>query len=181
MFNQLARVSVDVMLLRRGPQDLPSSWGLMIGLAFAYCSLAFMQVSLVTEAAPAITQAVLATLILAAYVNAVLRMRQFPARFVQTLTAFFMMGCILTVLMLGPTSALAPFLNALADNPDAQNVPQPPAFALLAYMMIGLWSLVIFGHIYRHALEVSLWMGIGTALLFEFTLFMTFALLGAGG
>ena len=181
MLSQLARVSVDLLLLRRGPQDMPSNWALMAGLGLAYCSLAFMQVSLVADAGPAITQAILATVILVAYVNAVLRMRNFSARFVQTLTAFFVVGCVLTVLMLGPTSALAPFLNALAENPEAQSAPQPPAFALLAYMLIGLWSLVVFGHIYRHALEVSFWMGIGAALLFEFTLFMTFALLGAGG
>ncbi len=181
MLNQLARVSVDILLLRRGPQELPCSWGLLAGLAFAYCSLTFMQVSLVAKIAPAITQAVLATFILVAFVNAVLRMRGSPDRFVQTLTAFFLVGSILTVLMLGPTSALAPFLNALAANPDAQTAPQPPAVALLAYMVLGFWSLVVFGHIYRHALDVSLWMGIGAALLFEFTLFMTFALLGAGG
>jgi len=181
MFSQLARVSLDLLMLRRGPQDMPSSWALMAGLAFTYCSLAFIQVSLVAEVAPAITQAILATIILVAYVNAVLRIRNFPDRFVQTLTAFFVVGCVLTVLMLGPTSALAPFLHALAENPDAQTAPQPPAIALLAYMLIGFWSLIVFGHIYRHALDVSLWMGIGAALLFEFTLFMTFALLGAGG
>lgn len=181
MFSQLARVCVDMLLLRRGPQDLPSSWSLLAGLGVAYCSLAFMQVSLVTDAAPAITQAFLATMLLAAYVNAILRMKGLSSRFVQTLSALFLVGGVLTILMLGPTSALTPFLTALAENPDAQSAPQPPAFALLAYMLLGFWSLVVFGHIYRHALNVSMWMGIGTALLFEFTLFLTFALLGAGG
>lgn len=181
MFSQLARMSVEVLLLRRGPQDMPSSWGLLVGLGFAYCILAFLQVSLVAEVAPAISQAVLATAVLAAYVNAMLRMRGSPDRFVQTLTAMFLVGSILTVLMLGPTSAMAPFLQALSESADAQSAPQPPTIALLAYMLLGVWNLAVFGHIYRHALDVSLWMGIGAALLFEFTLFLTFALLGAGG
>lgn len=181
MLSQIARVSLDILLLRCGPQDLPADWRLLAGFAVVYCSLAGMQMSLVTPAGSAVFQAILATLLLAAYVNAVLRLREMPERFVQTLSALFIIGSALTLLMLGPTSALAPFLQAVADNPNAQAAPQPPAIALFSYMLVGIWNLVVFGHIYRHALSVPLWMGIGAAVLFEFVLLMSITLLSGGG
>lgn len=180
MLSQFARVSIDMLLLRRGPQDMPSDWRLLVGLGVAYCSLAFAQMSLVAPAGPAIFQAVLATTLLAAYVNAVLRLRETPDRFVQTLSALFAIGSVLTLLILGPTSALAPFLHAMAENSDAQTAPQPPAIALFAYMLVGVWNLVVFGHIYRHALEVRLWMGIGAAVTFEVVFLVCMTLLGGG-
>lgn len=51
---------------------------------------------------------------------------------------------------------------------------------LLAYIVIGIWGLVVFGHIYRHALGVNLWLGVATALGFELLLFFTLSLLGTG-
>lgn len=180
MLNQLARVSMDMLLLRRGPQDMPTDWRLLVGLGVAYCSLAFAQMSLVAPAGPAISQAVLATVLLAAYVNAILRLRERPARFIQTLSALFLIGSALTLLMLGPTSALAPFLQAMAANPSAQAMPQPPAIALFAYMLVGVWNLVVYGHIYRHALEVPLWTGIGAAVMFEVIFLVCMTVLGGG-
>ena len=172
---------MDLLVLRRGPQDMPSDWGLLAGLALVYCGLGVVQVRLVADIGPALAQAGLATLILAAYVNAVLRFRERPARCVQTLSALLATGSVLTVLMLGPTSALAPFLTAIAENPQASAAaPQPPALAMLAYMLLGLWGLVIFGHIYRHALDVGKWLGIGAAIGFEVVLLMCLALLGQG-
>lgn len=180
MLSQLSRVTVDLLLLRRGPQDLPSDWGLLGGLAFVYCSLTFVQVRVVVDAMPAFGQSALATILLAVFVHAILRWRGVPARFVQTLTALFAVGAVLTLLMLGPTSALAPFLESLAEAEDPANVPQPPAVVLLAYAAIGIWGLVVFGHIYRHALGVNLWLGVATALGFEILLFLAFSLLGTG-
>lgn len=179
MLPQLLRATLDLMLLRRGPQDMPSDWGLLGGVGFVYCSLAFTQVRLVANTAPAFAQAVLATVILALFVNVILRWRGVPERFVQTLTALFAVGSLLTVLMLGPTTALLPFLESLAkaDNPEA--VTPPPALVLFAYAVVGLWGLVVFGHIYRHALSVNLWLGVTTALGFEILLLFVFSLLGA--
>lgn len=181
MLAQLLRVTADLLLLRRGPQDMPSDWGLLGGLGFVYCSLAFTQVRMVTEAGPALAQAALATVLLVLFVHSILRVRGVPERFVQTLTGLFAAGAVLTALMLGPTTALAPFLEALgeAQNPDA--VPQPPGLVMLAYIVIGIWGLVVFGHIYRHALDVNLWLGVAAALGFELVLFFAFAAIGVGG
>jgi drug/metabolite transporter (DMT)-like permease len=180
MLPQLLRVTVDLMLLRRGPQELPSDWGLLGGLGFVYCSLAFTQVRLVADTGSAFAQALLATGMLALFAHAVLRWRGEPGRFVQTLTALFAVGVVLTLLMLGPTTALVPFLESLAQAQDPESVAQPPIPVLLAYIVIGIWGLVVFGHIYRHALGVNLWLGVATALGFELLLFFTLSLLGTG-
>lgn len=181
MLSQLFRVTVDLLLLRRGPQDLPSDWGLLGGLGVAYCSLTFAQVRIVTETGPAALQALLATFLLVAFVHAVLKLRGVPERFVQTLTGLFVVGMVLTLLMLGPTAALAPFLESLAQAENPEAVTQPPALVVLAYLVVGVWGLVAFGHIYRHALGVNMWVGVAAALGFEMVLFLALSLFGAGG
>lgn len=181
MFSQLFRVTVDLLMLRRGPQDLPSDWGLLGGLGFVYCSLTFVQVRLVADVGPALLQSLLATALLVAFVHVVLRLRGVPERFVQTLTGLFVVGGVLTLLMLGPTAALAPFLESLAQAEDPASVAQPPALVVLAYLVVGIWGLVAFGHIYRNALGVNLWLGVATALGFEVSLFIVLSLFGAGG
>jgi len=181
MFLQLSRTTLDILMLRKGPQDLPSDWGLLAALALAYCSLTFAQVRLVSETGQALYQSVLATGLLALFAHVVLRLRGMPARFVQTATALFAVGSLLTLLMLGPITVLAPFFQAVAESGgNADSFPEPPGFALLVYMLIGIWGLVVAGHIYRHALELHLVMGVGVALLYEVVLFMTFTALGAG-
>ncbi|WP_353251654.1 hypothetical protein [Salinisphaera sp. PC39] len=181
MLSQLLRVTVDLLLLRRGPQDLPSDWGLLGGVGILYCSLTFVQVRMVASALPAIAQTVTAVLLLALFVHSVLRWRGVPERFVQTLTGLLVVGAVLTLLMLGPTAALAPFLEALAEAGDPEAVPQPPGMVILAYLVIGIWGLVAYGHIYRHALGVNLWLGVATAVGFEIVLFLAFSLLGVAG
>ncbi len=179
MIAQTVRVTVDMLLLRRGPQDLPADWSLLGALAVVYFSTAFAQVRTAAETVPALLQALLATVLLAVYVRAVLQMRGLLPRYVQTLSGLFAVGIVMTLLMLGPTAALAPFLESLAQASEPEQVPQPPALVLLAYFVIGVWALVAFGHIYRHALDVSLGVGVLVALGFEFLLFLVFTLLGS--
>lgn len=180
MLTQLLRVTLDLLLLRRGPQELPSDWGLLGGLGFVYCSLTFTQVRLVADTGAALGQAILAAGLLVLFAHLILRWRGVPERFVQTLTALFAVGTVLTLLMLGPTTALAPFLESLAEAENPEAVAQPPGLVLLAYAVIGIWGLVAFGHIYRHALSVNLGLGVATALGFEVLLFLALSMFGTG-
>lgn len=178
MFAQTLRVTVDLLLLRRGPQDLPSNGNLLVALGAGYFILAFAQVRMAVATGPALVQAILATGLLAAYIRAVLHTRGLPSRFAQTLAGAYAVGIVLTVLMLGPTAALAPFLQNLAASGGAAGAAQPPALLLLAYLVVGIWGLIAFGNIYRHALETSLGLGVLVALGFEFLLLIAFALAG---
>ena len=173
-----ARRVIELMLLRRGPQDMPGDANTLIGCAAAYCILLFLQVGLLMPASAAALQAGLATALLALYVRTVLRIRQLPNRFNQTATALFAAGATLTLIMLAPTHAMAPYLHALGEASDAQAVPMPPTFVTLAYVAMGFWGLAIYSHVYRHALDGGLWLGVGATITFEILLLLVFSVLG---
>lgn len=169
---------VELMLLRRGPQDMPGDSTTLLGSAAAYCILLFLQVALIAPTPRAAMQAILATVLLALYAHTVLRMRKLGNRFNQTGVALFSAGAVLTLVMLGPTHVMAPYLQAIGEASDPQSVPMPPSFVTLAYVAMGLWGLAIYSHIYRHALDASLWLGVGTALVYEVLLLIAFSVLG---
>lgn len=157
-------------MLRRGPQDMPSHWNILIGLGVLYCIVSFLQVVIVAPAGSAVAQSILATVVLVVYVRVVLTMRGKAARLYQTLTALFACGSILTLLLLGPTATLAPMLQAMAASNQTATTVSPPPLAVLLYMVVGFWGLFVFGHIYRQALDVSYFMGICAALCYELVL-----------
>lgn len=173
-----ARRVIELMLLRRGPQDMPGDSTTLIGCAAAYCILLFLQVGLLLPAGATALQAGLATALLALYVRTVLRIRQLPNRFNQTATALFASGATLTLVMLAPTHVMAPYLQALGEASDPQSVTMPPSFVTLSYVAMGLWGLAIYSHIYRNALDGSLWLGVGAAVAFEVLLLLAFSVLG---
>ncbi|MFC3102382.1 hypothetical protein ACFOSU_00585 [Salinisphaera aquimarina] len=166
------------MLLRRGPQDMPGDSTALVGSAAAYCILLFIQVGLIAPSGRAAFQAVVATVLLALYVQSVLRVRKLPARFAQTATALFASGAVLTLVMLAPTQVMAPYLQAISHASDPQSVPMPPAVVTFAYVAMGFWGLAIYSHIYRHALDAGLWLGFGAAMAFEILLLFVFSILG---
>lgn len=171
------RLLVDLLLLRRGPQDMPGGSTMLYGSAAAYCILLFAQTRIVAASGSAFLQALVSTVALALYVRALLRFRGYPARAPQTCVALFAVGAVFTLLSLGPTVAMAPFLLALGSAQTAADVPQPSAIAAFAGVAIACWSLAVIGHIYRHALHIRFWQGLLVAIGFEFVLFLVFRLL----
>ncbi|MDN5862761.1 MAG: hypothetical protein L0H19_04850, partial [Salinisphaera sp.] len=65
MFSQTVAVTVDLLRLRRGPQDLPADWNLLAMLAGAYFIVTFAQVLVAAPTGVALLQALLATVVLA--------------------------------------------------------------------------------------------------------------------
>ncbi len=173
-----ARKIVELMLLRRGPQDMPGDQTTLLASAVAYCILLFVQVGLVAPLAQAAVQAVLATVLLALYASVVLRFRGLPNRFPQTAVALFSAGAVLTLIMLAPTHAIAPYLEAVSRAQHPRSVPAPSGFVVFAYIALGFWGLAIYSHIYRHALDCSIWLGLVAAIAFEVFLFVVFSVLG---
>ena len=173
-----ARRVIELMLMRRGPQDMPGDQTTLLGSAVAYCILLFLQIGLIAPGAHAIMQALLATILLGVYARTILRLRGLGNRFAQTATALFASGATLTLIMLAPTHAMAPYLEAIRQATDPQNVPMPPGFVMLVYVFMGFWGLAIYSHIYRHALDVSIWLGLGAAIAFEALLLVVFSIFG---
>ncbi|AWN16480.1 hypothetical protein [Salinisphaera sp. LB1] len=169
---------VDLMLFRRGPQDMPGDQATLVVSIAAYCIVLFVQVALVGPLAAALVQAGLATLMLGLYVAVILRLRGLSNRFNQTATALFSSGTVLTLIMLAPTRALRPYLDALRSATDPSQVPMPSPLFALAYLVVGIWGLAIYTHIYRHALNVPIFFGVAVTVGFELLLMLVFSALG---
>ena len=174
MLANMLRTTLDILLLKRGPQDLPASQTLVVVAMLAYFSLNFVLLKAGLPGPQAVLHAFLACAILALYTHGVLRWKQMSPRFSQTLLGLLLTGLVLGLLTVGPMQALQPFLEAIATAEDESQISvQPPAWAVLVYAIVGFWHLIVMGHIFRHALETSLGRGILYTLLFEIILLTT--------
>ena len=180
MFNAVATRLVQLMLFKAGPQDLPTSPALLQVSAILFLLSAMMRVLLVGSFAQAAAQTLLAMVILALLLRSLLNWRKTPERFVQTLTAFFLAGAAIGVLLMPALKTLQPLLTALTENPEISPTQlDVPAVAMYAWAGLSVWGLMISAHIFRHALGVTLGMGVAFSLLYEIVLIMVVGALGS--
>lgn len=171
MFRQFLLISFEILQLKRGPQDLPASQSLL-GLTLAtYFVLNFLLLTTGLPTAQAMIHSFLACAVLAAYIQGLLRWRKLDARFHQTLLGLLSTGVILGLLTIGPMQALMPFLEAVAEMEQGGELTvQPPGWAVMMYAVVGIWHLIVMGHILRHAMDTTLGRGILFTLLYEILL-----------
>lgn len=180
MFNAVASRLTQLMLLKAGPQDLPTSSALLQITAALFFASAMARLLLVSGYAPAVAQSVLSILVLVLYVRALLNWRKTPERLVQTLSALFLSGSVIGLLLLFPLKTLQPLLTELTQNPDLD--PQQldvPAMAMYAWAGLSVWGLMVSAHIFRHALGTSLGLGVCATLLYEILLIIVVGMLGS--
>ena len=153
---QLLRAFLDICLLRRRPQDLPASMFLLY-LTLAGHLLTGLLVSLASHPpASALLLGLSDTLLLVGLTASLLYVNQLQARFQQTLTALAGSGTLLSLVAL-PLTFWWFALRAVGEDPTM------PAVLLL---VIVVWSLVVMGHILRHALSAPLIIGLVVAVIF---------------
>ncbi len=154
--DKLIHLFLEVLLLRKGPQDLPTAPFLLyltLGLhALSGVALAFAYQPPFAALALGITD----TALLALLTGSLLYLQRRQARLVQTLTALAGTGFVLALAALAPTWWLA-------HAHEAGSEAGLPAFALLGLV---LWSLVVTGHVLRHALSAPLIVGVLIAIVF---------------
>ncbi|ORE89176.1 hypothetical protein ATO7_04835 [Oceanococcus atlanticus] len=171
MFNAVASRITQIMLLKAGPQDLPTSPSLLQLATALFLATAIARLLLVSDLTVALVQSALSIVILAVFVRALLNWKRTPERFVQTMTALFLTSAVIGLLLLLPLDALQPLLKALTENPDiSPEQLEIPAMAMYAWAGLSIWGLVISAHIYRHALDISFGFGVCVALLYEILL-----------
>lgn len=167
----LIQLVVDLCLLRRGPQDLPHSPPLALAALVALMALElFVPNAQATEAIdylPLAAYGVLFVLI----VWAALRLRKVDARFWQTLLGLASTALLFSLLMLPIRVAIGP-IDPETLMPIAPMTPML-VLLMLANLVLAVWRLVVQGHIWRHALETSLSVGILTALAVEIVSLVT--------
>lgn len=145
--------AVELCLLRCAPQDLPSSiflLQLMVALNL------LVGIVMVVDAQFGIVRAVLENLfglvLMLAVIYIALSLRGKLPRFIQTATAMLLSGLLLSLLALP--------LVAWGHRSES-------AESELLLLVLFIWSIVVLGHIIRHAFELPLNIGIAAALLYN--------------
>ncbi len=163
---------LEICLLKSGPQDLPAAPS-FLGLTLAGYFLVDVLVSrLNTDLGTAVAISLVDVVLLAAFAHLMLRIVAKPERFNQTLAALAGTGQLLGLVAL-------PLIHGLAV---AQAAGEPAAGLALAWLAVLCWSLLVLGHILRHALAVNLLAGVGIGMLYSLlSLVLMRAVFPAGG
>ena len=148
-----------MLRLRGGPQDLSGAWQLTLILVAVY----LMQ-NLVTgvqlEDSNAAAKSFLAISLQVIVLVGLLNWRHHPERFSQTLSALAAVGIFFN---------LVTWILLTQSDPDVNQ----PALAMI-WFAVFIWSLFVDANIYRHALQVTLSIGV---LISVITLAVSYSLI----
>lgn len=154
---QFLRIFLDIVLWRRGPQDLPVSNLLLAMAVAAYVAVSAVQLALLGEtAATWFFFVVVDPLLLGGWVWLVLRLYGHPERFLQTATAVFGTGAVLGIGLYLPLQLI---ITGLGYDP-ASGLAQ--VFALVLVVVFAL----VTGRIIKLATDSNLFTGIAVSLTY---------------
>ena len=163
---------LDIVLWRRGPQDLPASRLLLWLTAAAYVAVSIVQLTLLEEPAAAwLVFVVLDPVLLTAGVYLLLKLFSKTDRFLQTATAVLGTGVVLGLCMFLPVQ----WLLTVAGVPV-----ESTAAGLVALTMVVVFALVT-GRIVKLATDSSLFTGITLSLTYFLLINLLLHLAGGGG
>jgi hypothetical protein len=140
---------VDIMLHRRGPEDLPASTFLVWTLLAAS-----LVVELVLRYSTGGTLRIMAVSVLVTFFDlwfvwALLRTFNRERRFRQTMSAMLGVGTILNVV----SAPLVPIVTATAATAVAASTQPPITLPVLLTMLIFIWQIDISAFVFARALE----------------------------
>jgi hypothetical protein len=148
---------LDIVLWRRGPQDLPTSRLLFWLTAGAYVAVSIAQLMLLDEPAAAwVVYVFVDPILLTGGIYALLKLFGKDARFLQTATAVLGTGVVLGLVLFLPMEWIVTQLRLPPDSTGA---------GLLALAMVVVFALVT-GRILKLATDSNLFTGIALALVY---------------
>ena len=166
------RIFIDIVLWRRGPQDLPVSVLLLAITVGAYVVVSILQLALLDEPASMwLFFIVVDPLLLAAWIWLLLRIFGHGERFLQTASAVFGTGALLGFALYLPLQLLASALGGTPTSGVAQ------VFGLLVLVTFVL----VTGRIFRLAIDSNLFTGIAVSLTYFITINLLVGLLTGPG
>ncbi len=153
--SSLFAVLIDIVLLRRGPQDLPAGRSVLLACLFLYVLVAALSLNIGRTPDNATAILILAAGLPLLIVRVVLHLRRRINRWEQTLSALYGSSALLSLITL-------PFGLDTGDEPSQA--------ALVISLLVFFWSFMVDAHIWRHALDASFAAGLFVAVLvFIFT------------
>ena len=144
--NSILILFIDLIRLRKGPQDLPASQGLLIITGFLLIVSAVLGDQFNSGLSERLVFALTQVAILTVLVWFILSLNHKAARAVQTLTAFYGSSVIIQLFVW-------PFRSWLLSL--TEEAQQQATIPLLAVIALAIWSFVVMVHIYKNALDSS--------------------------
>ena len=160
----LIRLFIDIALHRKGPQDVPAAPA-VFGLAL--CAYLAIGAAVLWQSADhpgtVLGQLALDLVLLVLICGGLLALTGRSARMIQTLTALFGTGALLS-------AAALPFVwtaaRTLGDGVPVPGMEVPGLLSAMALFLLLLVSLLVTGHILRQALDWSYAAGVLTAVAY---------------
>lgn len=147
----LLRPFLRLCLLDSGPQDLPASTVLFAMALMGYTLVSILISMPIYSFGTSVLVGMLDVALLFVFTRVVLMVRSQPERLTQTLCALAGCGALLGLLGL-------PLVYSIYGTIGADTPVNP--VVRFAYMIIVIWSITVYGHIYRQALSTRLWFGL---------------------
>jgi hypothetical protein len=164
----------DILLLRRGPQDLPYSTQLL-GIVAAICIAVQLPVAWMHEigAGTLLISVALWLLFSLGLLRLLLTLRNKGSRFVQSGTAF--LGCNAAFNAIGIPIAL--LVGTPPQTPEQMTGAQ--IIAGLISLPLLIWKVAVDAHVFRHSLDISFGGGVAVALMWIIAAYALVILAGA--
>jgi hypothetical protein len=150
--NNILLLFIDLIRLRRGPQDLPSSRNLLVTSALFLLIIAVLGDHLHDNVIDSLLLSITQIAVLTVTVSIILSLHNKAERSVQTLTAFYGTSALIQ-LVVWPFRT---WLLALGDDAQ-QQLPLP----LIIVVMLAIWAFIVMVHIFKNALDA----GTGKAIM----------------
>ncbi len=155
---------IGIFLLRLGPQDLPASGVVLALVMAAYMILTWVALEMGPADFEVLPVILLSVVMAMGLCWGILRLAGKTARWLQTISALF--GAAVVFRLLGLPMAIFGGEGG-------------PGILELLSLALFTWSFVVDGHIYRHALDIALSMGIAVAVvLFAVSYFILYTMVG---
>lgn len=167
----LMKVFVDIVLRRKGPQDLPASTLLLVLATAAYLGLSVAMLAtrhaLLPNApeakpGPQLHHAFIEPALTLTWIWLLLALFRRPDRFRQSATAVMGVGLVIYPILLGASLA--------AERVGKASLLFWPLWVVL--LVVSVWYVLAIAHILRNALETPLFSAIVLTLLYMLTLLM---------
>jgi hypothetical protein len=166
------KLFLDIVLWRRGPQDLPASSLLFWLTLVAYVAVSAIQLSLLEESGATWVVFLLADpLLLTGCVWLILKLFNHPERFLQTAAAVLGTGALLGLLLYLPLQVLLSLLGLGPDSGLAR---------FFALVLLASFALVT-GRILKLGTESNLFTGVAISLTYFFLINSLLGLVQGGG
>jgi hypothetical protein len=162
---------IEILLLRAGPQDLPTSNALLAGCVVVLVAIqVVLGGQLMPEDKSILPQAILSSLLTLVWVAILLRLFGKPERYTQTATALLGVACVFAPISIPLVASIRPEIGE-----PVQFTP----LALLAFLL-SLYLIYVNARILRAAIERPMFQCVALFMLGELLMFLVLVTLGIG-